>query len=53
MRSLATRNKSELSQVEKQMSSLKTQALAGEESLKKEVQGLKSVIGDLENRLGE
>ncbi|XP_071804963.1 uncharacterized protein [Asterias amurensis] len=53
MRSLAMRNKSELSQVEKQMSSLKTQASAGEESLKREVQGLKSVIGDLENRLGK
>ncbi|XP_038077734.1 leucine-, glutamate- and lysine-rich protein 1-like [Patiria miniata] len=53
LRSLSSRHKSELSQLEKQVSSLKTQASTGEESLRREVQGLKAVIGDLENRLGK
>ncbi|XP_022090002.1 leucine-, glutamate- and lysine-rich protein 1-like [Acanthaster planci] len=51
LRSLGSRHKTEISQLEKQVSALKIQASTGEESLRREVEGLKSVIVDLENRL--
>ena len=53
LKSIHSHHRAERSQIERQLQDAKNRASTGEENLKKEVHGLKSIINDLQDRLGK
>ena len=53
VKTIGNRHRAEMSQVDRQLQERRNQASAEEDSMKKEIHSLKSIITNLEDRLGK